>query len=252
MGIPSQDYGIPWSITWEFLVRPTSPCISESPLSLPAVGSQAVRHHRTYGDGSVSLTPFYPEQLCLSSSVQILEGPQEKMNEYSSLEYPHVRKSSKPMLVTSLFSWFNPDLSSSRCVGTWVHPYLMARGECRTCIRWAVSNSTTASGKQNSLAHFSWPSLPNHPRLQLMCFWKVCLLQVQNTWKKGIKLTWWLGFHPRRFFFKNLHMFHFIVLLAKKGIWTYGIIIILHLQKPNSENYFYTHIKLIYSLKGPD
>jgi len=39
--------------------------------------------------------------------------------------------------------------------------------------------------------------------------------------KKGIKLTWWLAFSPqslRRFLFKNLHMFPFIILLAKKGI----------------------------------
>ena len=45
---------------------------------------------------------------------------------------------------------------------------LLAGGECTTRIRWAVSNVTSASGRQRSLQHFSWPSLHNHPRLQLM------------------------------------------------------------------------------------
>ena len=52
---------------------------------------------------------------------------------------------------------------------------LLAGGECTTRIRWAVSNVTSASGRQRSLQHFSWPSLHNHPRLQLMWFWKIFL-----------------------------------------------------------------------------
>lgn len=50
-------------------------------------------------------------------------------------------------------------------------------------------------------------------------------------------------------------MLSFIALFAKKGgggnlnLWNYYN---CTLRKSNSENYFYTHVKLIYSLKGPD
>lgn len=45
------------------------------------------------------------------------------------------------------------------------------------------------------------------------------VLQSKIRGGKGIRLTWCLViFPPRRFLFKNLHMFPFIGLLAKKGV----------------------------------
>ena len=128
-------------------------------------------------------------------------------------------------------------LQPAMSIGALEHRDLLAGGECTTRVRWAVSNVTSASGKQRSLEHFSWPSLHNHPRFQLMWFWKMLLFHSPKYLgkKKGIKLTWWLAFSPRplrRFLFKTLHMFPFIILLAKKGIWTYGIIIMAHQANP--------------------
>ena len=66
-------------------------------------------------------------------------------------------------------------LQPAMSVGASEHRDLLAGGECMTRVRWAVSNVTSASGKLRSLEHFSWPSLHNHPRLQLMWFWKMLL-----------------------------------------------------------------------------
>ena len=66
-------------------------------------------------------------------------------------------------------------LQPAMSVGASERRDLLAGGECTTRVRWAVSNVTSASGKQCSLEHFSWPSLHNHPRLQLMWFWKMLL-----------------------------------------------------------------------------
>lgn len=138
------------------------------------------QHPLTCVGSSLCLSPpsLNPQWLQLSSSLQILGGgggTREK-RENSILECPLCQENLQSQCWHSLFSpGLLPDLCSLWYRGTWVHQDLVVSSECRTWVRWAVSNSTTASGKQNSLQHFSWPPLPNHPRLQLMWFWKMLL-----------------------------------------------------------------------------
>lgn len=132
----------------------------------------------------------------------------------------------------------------------------MVSSECRTWVRWAVSNSTTASGKQNSLEHFSWPPLPNHPRLQLMWFWKMLLFYSPKHLEK--KAWNWRGdlgfFFPGDSSLKTYICSLLLLYLQKGGGRNLNLLNYYNciLRKSNSENYFYTHIKPIYSLKGPD